>query len=144
MVLHVFVHLADETGVVRTIRIQPEDGLGTRFSRTSDSQLDPIFDGRVLGLAHAPDVSFVHLVLQMDFVCVQVANTDGTFRRNFKSLVVRTVFLKEEGEDKEGEKRRRDINREPDMNFSRTSAFMAMSPTFDTFPVTNKSSTDTP
>ena len=57
VVLQVGLDLLDQLVLVRTVRVQPEDGRHAGVARARDGQLDPVADRRVLDLAHAPDVA---------------------------------------------------------------------------------------
>ncbi|KAG0731542.1 hypothetical protein G6F23_015205 [Rhizopus arrhizus] len=60
----VLLDLGDDLGVVGTLFGQPEDGGRLAGAGAGDGQLDPILDRGVLGLAHAPDVTGFHGVLE--------------------------------------------------------------------------------
>ena len=93
VVLQVGVHLRDDLGIVRPLRVEPEHGRGAGETGAGDGQLDPILDGRVLGLAHAEDVTGLDLLLHQG--CTGgVDNPDDTACGGDEGLVVGAVFLR--------------------------------------------------
>ena len=62
--------LAQQLGVVCPRLVEPEHGRGVRFSRARDGEPHPVLDRGVLGLAHAPDVAGVDLVLEQRLAVV--------------------------------------------------------------------------
>eukprot|EP00958_Prasinococcus_capsulatus_P024611 scaffold3878_cov363-Prasinococcus_capsulatus_cf.AAC.11 len=79
--------------VVRSIWVQPEDGLGARGPCTCNCQPNPVGDRCRLRLAHTPDVALVHLVLEDHFVAGAVHDLHHTFALDLECLVVAAVLL---------------------------------------------------
>mmetsp|Transcript_28445 Transcript_28445/g.67314 ORF Transcript_28445/g.67314 Transcript_28445/m.67314 type:complete len:508 (+) Transcript_28445:435-1958(+) len=92
VVLEVGVHLGDELGVVSAVLVEPEDGSGPAEAGALDGELDPVLDGLVLGLAHAPDVALFHAVLEHSLAGL-VGHADGAVRGSLERLVVGAVLL---------------------------------------------------
>mmetsp|Transcript_8276 Transcript_8276/g.30521 ORF Transcript_8276/g.30521 Transcript_8276/m.30521 type:complete len:359 (+) Transcript_8276:2906-3982(+) len=93
VVLEVLFHLLDQYRVVRSIWVQPEDGLGARGPCTCNCQPNPVGDRCRLRLAHTPDVALVHLVLEDHFVAGAVHDLHHTFALDLECLVVAAVLL---------------------------------------------------
>ncbi len=92
MVLEVQLDLLAQFAVVGALRVQPEDRRGVGLARAGDGQLDPVADRRVLGLAGAPDVACLHLVLHQH-AAVGQDHAHGAVGGHFEGLVVGAVFL---------------------------------------------------
>src|SRR5207253_8595290 len=60
----VLLDLLDQLGVVRALLVEPEDGPIACGTGARDGQLDPILNGGILRLAHAPDVAGLDLVFE--------------------------------------------------------------------------------
>mmetsp|Transcript_13231 Transcript_13231/g.33990 ORF Transcript_13231/g.33990 Transcript_13231/m.33990 type:complete len:569 (+) Transcript_13231:365-2071(+) len=80
--------------VVRALGVQPEDSLGATGARAGDGQLDPVTDGGVLGLAHAPDVARFHRVLKQELAAAVNTHFHLAGRRDLKRLVMAAVLLR--------------------------------------------------
>ena len=48
---------------MRTVFVEPEHGWRVAQAGAVDGELYPVFDGRVFGLAHTPDVACFNVVL---------------------------------------------------------------------------------
>src|SRR5699024_5680256 len=84
--------LGDQLGIVSALGIEPEHSRYTAVPGTGYGQLDPVLDRCVFGLAHAPDITFLHSVLELH-LAVLVGDTHGAIAGNMEGLVVRTVFF---------------------------------------------------
>ena len=73
--------------------VEPEHGRRAGRPRARDREPDPVLDRRVLGLAHAPDVARLHLVLEQRLAGV-VDNPDPAVGRDLERLVVGAVLLR--------------------------------------------------
>merc|ERR1719233_580739 len=92
MVSKILLSEHDQVSIVSTSRVQPEDSLGTSCLCPADSQLHPVLDGQVLGLAHTPDISSFYCVGE-DRISSVVSHNNGTLGRDLESLVMAAVFL---------------------------------------------------
>ena len=72
--------------------VEPEDGGRAGRAGAADGEPDPVLDRRVLGLAHAPDVAGVDVVLQQRGAG-GVDDAHGARRGDLERLVVRAVLL---------------------------------------------------
>merc|ERR1719429_488441 len=91
----VLVDKGDEVSIVSSVRVQPEHCLGSGSSGSGHSKLDPVLDGKILGLTHPPDVSLLHRVLE-DLVTSIISDHDGASSWNLECLVVTAVLLSHE------------------------------------------------
>ena len=91
--MQVGLDLFDQLVFVRAIRVKPEDRGHAGVARARDGQLDPVADGGVLGLAHAPDVAFFDVLRQQHFAGGQVGDVGDAVFRDLEGLVVRAVFF---------------------------------------------------
>ena len=55
-------------------------------------EFDPVANGQVFGLTHAPDVARVDIMLEK-YITILADNTNFASGRNFKRLVVRAVLF---------------------------------------------------
>ena len=88
VVLQVGFYLLDQFGFVRAIRVQPEDGGHAGVAGARDGQFDPVANRCVLGLAHAPDVTFFNVLHQQNVARGDVNNAGFAGFRHFKGFVV--------------------------------------------------------
>mmetsp|Transcript_57240 Transcript_57240/g.134767 ORF Transcript_57240/g.134767 Transcript_57240/m.134767 type:complete len:614 (-) Transcript_57240:306-2147(-) len=88
----VLLHLVDDLPVVRAHGVEPEDRRVASGAGAADGELDPVLDGRVLGLAHPPDVALSHLVLEID-LARGVGDLHSTGLGDHEGLVVGAVLL---------------------------------------------------
>ena len=86
------LNLGADVVVMRTGLIQPEDSRHTGKASTLNSELDPVMDRDVLGLAGAPDIALGDLVLHEDFT-LAVNNLHAAGLRDDERLVVRAVLF---------------------------------------------------
>mmetsp|Transcript_157819 Transcript_157819/g.502599 ORF Transcript_157819/g.502599 Transcript_157819/m.502599 type:complete len:257 (-) Transcript_157819:2336-3106(-) len=89
----ILLDLLDHVQVVRAVAVQPEDRLGSRGTCSGHCELDPILDGDVLGLAHAPDVALLDLVHKQNRSRIGVHHTHGAWLLDLEGLVVGAVLL---------------------------------------------------
>merc|ERR1719233_182049 len=92
MVSKILLSEHDQVSIVSTSRVQPEDSLGTCCLRPADSQLNPVLDWKVLGLAHTPDISSLYCVGE-DGIASVVSDNHGTLGSNLECLVMTAVLL---------------------------------------------------
>ena len=92
VVLEVLLNQGGDVAVVCALRVQPEDGLHAGKASAVNSQLDPILDRSILGLASAPDVACLDVVLDED-VASGVSQLHGAVLRHLEGLVVGAVLL---------------------------------------------------
>jgi len=78
---------------VRAGGVEPEDRGVPRDAAALHGELDPVLDRGVLGLAHAPDVTGGHLVLEDGLVGGGVDHAHGAGRLALEGLVVAAVLL---------------------------------------------------
>ena len=72
---------------MRTVFVEPEHGWCVAQTGAVDGELYPVFNGRVFGLTHTPDVAGFNVVLHQDFsCCINDLNLAVGF--DFKSFVV--------------------------------------------------------
>eukprot|EP00038_Savillea_parva_P008522 m.177508 g.177508 ORF g.177508 m.177508 type:complete len:566 (+) comp14363_c0_seq1:88-1785(+) len=96
MVFEVLFHLANELRVVWAFHIEPKDGRRARGASTAHGQTHPVFDGGVLGLAHAPNVPWCDVMCRKNVVATLGHHLDHAFTHvvgNLKRLVVRAVLF---------------------------------------------------
>ena len=93
VLMQVHLDLGDQLRFVRAILVEPEHHGHAGVAGAVDGQLDPVTNGGVLDLAHAPDVAFFHVLGQKNFSSVQVGDVGHAVFGNLESLVVRAVFL---------------------------------------------------
>ena len=86
------VHLAQQLGVVGARLVEPEHRRRAGLTCARHGEPDPVLDRGVLGLAHAPDVARVDLVLHQRRALV-VDDPNGARRGDLERLVVRPVLL---------------------------------------------------
>ena len=89
----VVVHFRDEVAIMRAVFVQPENRFAARGARAGDGEFHPIANRDILGLAHAPNITGLHFVAKQR-VALGIQHVHGARARNFKSLVVRAVFLR--------------------------------------------------
>merc|ERR1719310_990073 len=87
------VHLAQDLAVVRAVHVQPEHCRPAASPGTRHCQLYPVLDGDILGLASAPDITSLNVVLQQGVVAAVAHDTHDTVRRGLEGLVMGTVLL---------------------------------------------------
>merc|ERR1719232_1478899 len=92
VITEVLLDQGDQVGVMSPVGIEPEHSLGTSGLSAGDSELDPVLDGNVLDLAHPPDVSSLHCVLE-NLVTSAVSNGDCALGGNLEGLVVAAILL---------------------------------------------------
>src|SRR5688572_14657799 len=93
VILEIALSFFDHVPVMAAIRIEPEDCSGAGQSRTSHCQLDPVANGEVLCLAHAPDVSLFNRMLK-DHLSFRIHDAYGPGCWNQECLVMRTVLFR--------------------------------------------------
>src|SRR5262249_7940925 len=77
---------------MRACLIEPENCRHSRGAGPCHGKLRPILNGRVLRLAHAPDVAAFDVMFEQDgFRAIQYAHSPSI--ENFERLVMRTIFL---------------------------------------------------
>ena len=86
------MHLLNQLGVVCALLVKPEHCRGAGRTGALDRQLDPILNRRILGLAHAEDVTSLDRLLKQGLP-LGVDDADAACGGEFKGLVVRAVFL---------------------------------------------------
>mmetsp|Transcript_52936 Transcript_52936/g.147415 ORF Transcript_52936/g.147415 Transcript_52936/m.147415 type:complete len:343 (+) Transcript_52936:714-1742(+) len=74
--------------------IQPENGLGSCGPSARYGKFHPVLDRDILGLAHAPNVTFLDLVLEKHLPRLDIDNTDFPSLFHLESLVVGTILLR--------------------------------------------------
>mmetsp|Transcript_48950 Transcript_48950/g.106433 ORF Transcript_48950/g.106433 Transcript_48950/m.106433 type:complete len:230 (-) Transcript_48950:341-1030(-) len=89
----VLLHLADHDGIMSPVLVEPEDCLCASSPSSSNGEFDPILNGNVLGLAHAPDITLLDLMLKENLTASGVDNPDDAVLLDLKGLVVRSIFL---------------------------------------------------
>ena len=92
VVFEVGFDLGNQVLVVRASAVEPENGRLARSFGTGYSQLDPILNRRILGLASTPDVARFHFMLHQHGAGT-VDDTHGASSSHFKRLVVRAILL---------------------------------------------------
>ncbi len=93
MLAQIGLDLGDELRLVRTVRIQPEQHRHAGMTGAGDGELDPVADGGVLDLTHAPDIALLHVLAQKHLAGGEVGDVGDAVLRDFEGLVVRAVFL---------------------------------------------------
>ena len=93
MILEVGLDLLDQLVLVRTIGVEPEDRRHAGVARAGHGELDPVADGRVLDLAHAPDIAFLDVLRQQHLAGGEVGDVGDAVLGDLEGLVVRAVFL---------------------------------------------------
>mmetsp|Transcript_108236 Transcript_108236/g.149559 ORF Transcript_108236/g.149559 Transcript_108236/m.149559 type:complete len:486 (-) Transcript_108236:841-2298(-) len=88
------LHLLDHDRVVPALGVQPEDHLGSGGAAARHGQLHPVLDRDVLRLAHAPDVTLFHLVLQHHLAGGGMDDADRAVALDLEGLVVGAVLLR--------------------------------------------------
>ena len=91
--LEVGLHLGDQVGVVGPGLVEPEHRRVAGRPGAGDGELDPVADRHVLGLARAPDVAGVDVVLEHR-VPRPVDDADRSRRGDLERLVVGAVLLR--------------------------------------------------
>mmetsp|Transcript_106 Transcript_106/g.199 ORF Transcript_106/g.199 Transcript_106/m.199 type:complete len:428 (+) Transcript_106:612-1895(+) len=92
MVLQVGVDLLDDVGVMGSVSIQPENSRVIGGASTAHGEADPVTNGLILGLAHAPNVSLLNIVGHQN-IASGIHNTHLSGAGNFKSVGVGAVLL---------------------------------------------------
>merc|ERR1719460_2126456 len=92
MLLQVGLGQADQVGVVGAGGVEPEDGLAVLGTGSVHTQLDPVLDGGVLGLAHPVDVTGVDGVAE-DGVASGIGDDNSSLGSDLKGLVVAAILL---------------------------------------------------
>ena len=90
---NVRLHFLQHLTVVSTLRVKPEDCGVAGGAGAGHGQLDPVLDRGVLGLAHAPDVTDSHRVVEDFFPGRCVDHLDRARLCDLEGLVVRPVLL---------------------------------------------------
>ena len=73
--------------------VEPEHHRHAGVARARDGELDPVADGGVLDLAHAPDVALLHVLAEQHLARVEVGDVGHAVLGDLEGLVVRAVFL---------------------------------------------------
>ena len=92
MVFEVHLDFLDQLSVVRALIVQPEQRRHSGGAGAVDRQLDPVANGQVLGLAGAPDIALLDLVLGQH-VAVFGDHANNAVFLDLKGLVVGAVLL---------------------------------------------------
>ncbi len=92
VILQIALRLRDHVAVVCPLLIEPENCGRTGRARPIDGELDPVPDGEVFRLAHAPDVSLADFVSGQNLAC-GIHDADDTLGRDLERLVMRAVFF---------------------------------------------------
>mmetsp|Transcript_53220 Transcript_53220/g.116826 ORF Transcript_53220/g.116826 Transcript_53220/m.116826 type:complete len:415 (+) Transcript_53220:887-2131(+) len=93
VVLQVQLAFGLDVAVMGTGVVEPENRRPACRSRTRNSQLHPVLDGNILGLAGPPDVTSLHLVLEKDGP-IGLHHLHGSVSRGLKRLVVGPVLFR--------------------------------------------------
>jgi hypothetical protein len=93
VLVQVHLDLADQLRLVRTVRVEPEHHGHAGIAGACDGQLDPVADGGVLDLAHAPDVALLHVLAEQHFAGLEVGDVGDAVLGDLEGLVVRAVFF---------------------------------------------------
>src|SRR5262249_47848599 len=92
MIRQILFYLPNQLRVVRALLVQPENRRSAGCASACDSQFDPVLNGGVLGLTHAPDVAPLHAMLEQD-CSGSVHDSHRSGSRNLERLVVRSVLF---------------------------------------------------
>mmetsp|Transcript_100269 Transcript_100269/g.223815 ORF Transcript_100269/g.223815 Transcript_100269/m.223815 type:complete len:609 (+) Transcript_100269:182-2008(+) len=93
MLLQVVLHLLYDIPVVGPLLGQPEDSWRPGTPGPDNRQLDPILNGGVLRLAHAPDVALFHLMGEDHLAGLPLHHPHCAVLGYLEGLVVRAVLL---------------------------------------------------
>ena len=88
----VLFHLGNQSGIMRPVRVQPENGQRTSRASTTDGQPDPVPNCDILRLAHSPDVACFNRVFYKHLAGF-IHHSHRTGLGNLECLIVRPVFL---------------------------------------------------
>mmetsp|Transcript_24129 Transcript_24129/g.24386 ORF Transcript_24129/g.24386 Transcript_24129/m.24386 type:complete len:250 (-) Transcript_24129:400-1149(-) len=73
--------------------VQPEYSRISCVTSSRYCETNPVTDSGILRLTHPPYVSMLHLVLEDHLPCCNISYIYSTIIRDFKSLVMRAIFL---------------------------------------------------
>mmetsp|Transcript_48946 Transcript_48946/g.106409 ORF Transcript_48946/g.106409 Transcript_48946/m.106409 type:complete len:373 (+) Transcript_48946:585-1703(+) len=94
VVRKVLLNLLNHDGIVSTLGVQPEDCLGIRSPRSPDGKLDPVLDGNVLHLAHAPNVALLNVVFNEHIAASGIDDSNRAVLLHLEGLVMRPVLFR--------------------------------------------------
>ena len=93
MLVQVHLDLGDQLGLMRAVLVEPEHHRHARVARPGNRQLDPVADGGVFDLAHAPDVARLHVFGEQHFAGDQIGDVGHAVFGDLEGLVVRAIFF---------------------------------------------------
>mmetsp|Transcript_74437 Transcript_74437/g.193458 ORF Transcript_74437/g.193458 Transcript_74437/m.193458 type:complete len:268 (-) Transcript_74437:1268-2071(-) len=93
MELEILLDLCDHVSVVSPLLCKPEDSWSARAAGAYHSQLHPISDGCVFGLAHAPNIALRHIMSEENRALLPQNDLHLAVRGNLECLVVRSILL---------------------------------------------------